>query len=287
MREVDVVLRDGSTVRVRPVRPEDEARYLAFLRALSEESRAMRYFVPTSETFLAEEGRREKNADYGQRFGLVATTGAEERIVGHAIFARRDGDRAEVAVAVADEYQGKGIGTILVGYLAEAAAARGIRVFEAEVMPANHRMVQLFRESGFPLEVNVKAGELHVRFPTLVTDEARAVFEQRERVASINALHPFFQPRAVAVIGASRERGTIGGELFHSLLAYGFNGPIYPVNPNAAVVQSVPAYPSVEAIPGPVDLAVIVVAEKLVPAVMREWAARQSTLSSQPARAVS
>ena len=270
MREVDVVLRDGSTVHVRPVRPEDEARYLAFLRALSEESRAMRYFVPTSETFLAEEARRETHVDHDQRVGLVATTGAEERIVGHAIFARRDGDRAEVAVAVADEYQGKGIGTILVGYLAEEAAARGVRVFEAEVMPANHRMVQLFRESGFPLEVNVKAGELHVRFPTLVTDEARAVFEQRERVASINALHPFFQPRAVAVIGASRERGTIGGELFHSLLAYGFNGPIYPVNPNAAVVQSVPAYPSVEAIPGPVDLAVIVVPAALVGSVAEQ-----------------
>src|SRR3990172_8650469 len=272
MREVDVVLRDGRTVRVRPVRPEDEARYLAFLRALSEESRAMRYFVPTSETFLAEEARRETHVDYEQRFGLVATTGVEERIVGHAIFARRDGDRAEVAVAVADEYQGKGIGTILVGSLAEPAAARGIRVFEAEVMPANHRMVQLFRESGFPLEVNVKAGELHVRFPTLVTDEARAVFEQRERVASINALHPFFQPRAVAVIGASRERGTIGGELFHNLLSYGFNGPFYPVNPTAPVIQSVPAYPSVEAISGPVDLAFIAVPAAHVNDVARQCA---------------
>ena len=272
MREVDVVLRDGSTVRVRPVRPEDEARYLAFLRALSEESRAMRYFVPTSETFLAEEARRETHVDHDQRVGLVATTGAEERIVGHAIFARRDGDRAEVAVAVADEYQGKGIGTILVGYLAEAAAARGVRVFEAEVMPANHRMVQLFRESGFPLEVNVKAGELHVRFPTLVTDEARAVFEQRERVASVNALHPFFQPRAVAVIGASRQRGTIGGELFHNLLSYGFNGPVYPVNPTAPVIQSVPAYPSVEAIPGPVDLAFIAVPAAHVNDVARQCA---------------
>ncbi len=259
MREVDVVLRDGSTVHVRPVRPEDEARLLAFLRGLSEESRALRYFVPTTEAFLGEQARRETHGDPEQRFGLVATTGVEERIVGHAIFARRDADRAEVAVAVADEYQGKGIGTILVGYLAEAAAVRGIRVFEAEVMSANHRMLQLFRESGFPLEVNVKAGELHVRFPTLVTDEARAVFEQRERVASINALHPFFQPRGVAVIGASRERGSIGGELFHSLLAYEFTGPIYPVNPKASVVQSVPAYPSVEAIPGQVDLAVIVV----------------------------
>src|SRR3972149_2423859 len=196
MREVDVVLRDGSTVHVRPVRPEDEARYLAFLRALSEESRAMRYFVPTSETFLAEEARRDTHVDYGQRFGLVATTGVEERIVGHAIFACRDGERAEGAGAAAGAGQGR-----------------------APPPPAPP---------------------------------------------------PVARPRAVAVIGASRERGTIGGELFHSLLAYGFNGPIYPVNPNAAVVQSVPAYPSVEAIPGPVDLAVIVVPAALVGSVAEQ-----------------
>jgi acyl-CoA synthetase (NDP forming) len=62
-----------------------------------------------------------------------------------------------------------------------------------------------------------------------------------------------------AVIGASRSRATIGGDIFHNLLNYEFAGPVYPVNPVASVVQSVTAYPSVEAIPGPVDLAVIVV----------------------------
>ncbi len=267
MREVDVVLRDGSTVRLRPVRPDDEERLLAFLRGLSEESRALRYSVPATEEFLAREARREARVDGVRRFGLVATTGVEERIVGHAVFGRRDAERAEVGVAVADEYQGKGIGTILVGYLADAAAARGIRLFEAEVLAGNHRMLQLFRDCGFPLEVEVKAGELHVRFPTAVTEEARALFEQRERVAMANALLPFFRPRGVAVIGASRERGTIGGEIFHNLLAYGFNGPVYPVNPRAAVVQSVPAYASVEDIPGPVDLAVIAVPAAAVNAV--------------------
>jgi acyl-CoA synthetase (NDP forming) len=60
----------------------------------------------------------------------------------------------------------------------------------------------------------------------------------------------------VAVIGASRRRGTVAGELFHNLLAGGFNGPVYPVNPNTPVVQSVLVYRSVLDLPGPVDLAV-------------------------------
>jgi acetyl coenzyme A synthetase (ADP forming)-like protein len=61
------------------------------------------------------------------------------------------------------------------------------------------------------------------------------------------------------VIGASRQRGTIGGEIFHNLLSYGFKGPVYPINPAAAVIQNIKSYPTVEAISDPVDLAVIVV----------------------------
>ena len=83
------------------------------------------------------------------------------------------------------------------------------------------------------------------------------------------SLSPFFAPRAVAVIGASRKRGTISGELFHNLLRYEFTGALHPVNPNAAVVQSVTAYPSVEEIPGSVDLAVIVVPAASVLEVVR------------------
>lgn len=61
------------------------------------------------------------------------------------------------------------------------------------------------------------------------------------------------------MIGASRKRGTIGGEIFHNLLSYGFNGPVYPVNPTATSIENIKAYPSIETLPGPVDLAVIVV----------------------------
>jgi acetyl coenzyme A synthetase (ADP forming)-like protein len=77
--------------------------------------------------------------------------------------------------------------------------------------------------------------------------------------AGIHGLEPLLRPKSVAVIGASRERGTIGAEIFHNLLAHEFQGAVYPVNPKADVVQSVRAYPSIEEVPGPVDLAVVVV----------------------------
>ncbi|MEK7329620.1 MAG: acetate--CoA ligase family protein [Candidatus Eisenbacteria bacterium] len=84
----------------------------------------------------------------------------------------------------------------------------------------------------------------------------------------IDSLQALIRPGSVAVIGASRDAGTVGGAIFHNLLAHGFTGPVYPVNPKAPVVQSVAAYPTIETVPGPVDLAVIVVPAAHVPAVM-------------------
>jgi acetyl coenzyme A synthetase (ADP forming)-like protein len=271
-READVVLRDGSTVHVRPVKPADEPRLLAFLRSLSHESRALRFFSAGAD--LEAFARDQSHVDYADVFGLIATTGVDARIVGHAMYARLDGEHAEVALANADAYQGQGLGTLMLGQLAEVAAAHGIRVFEAEVLPHNHRMLSMFRNSGFPVEVRVEPSELHVIFPTSLTDEALEHFERREQLAAANALATVLQPRSVAVIGASRQRGTVGGELFHNLLAGEFAGPVYPVNPSAAVVQSVAAYPHVDAIPGPVDLAVIAVPAAQVCAVAEQCASK-------------
>jgi acetyl coenzyme A synthetase (ADP forming)-like protein len=256
-RNGDVVLRDGSTVRVRAMRPDDDQGLLGLFTSLSEESRWLRFFSPTKGAALAAEARRETNLDH--TFGLLALSGPEERVVGHAFYAGLDEHRAEVAFTIANDFQGRGLGTILLGQLAEVAAANDIQMFEAEVVAANHTMLHVFRESGFPIEVSAEAGQLHVTFPTSFTREAVERFETRETFAAVNALKLFFNPRAVAVIGASRQRGTIGGEIFHNLLAFGFNGPVFPVNPTAEVVQSVPAYATIEAIPGPVDLAIIVV----------------------------
>jgi acetyl coenzyme A synthetase (ADP forming)-like protein len=256
-RAGDVVLRDGSTVHIRVMRPEDEAGLFALLTSLSEESRWLRFYCQQNRASIAAEAHREASLD--QAFGLLASSGDEQRIVGHAFYAAIDDERAEVAFTIANDFQGRGLGTILLGQLADVAARNGIKVFEAEVVAANHAMVHVFRASGFPIEVNANAGQLHVVFPTSFTDEARKQFERRDSIASVNALKLFFEPRAVAVIGASRQRGTIGGEILHNLLSFGFKGPVYPVNPAAEAIENIPAYASIEEIPGPVDLAVIVV----------------------------
>ncbi len=257
--DADVVLRDGSTVRVRPVGTDDEPRLIAFLRGLSAQSRQQRYFAALGDDQLALEARRQSRVDHARTFGLVATVGHEERVVGHAEYDVMPNDRAEVGFAIADEYQGQGLGTILLGQLAQVASAHGIVVFEATVLPANYQMLGVFRESGFPVTVTPAPSEIGVEFPIQLTPDALERYEQREWTGAVNSLRAFLRPASVAVIGASRQRGTIGGEVLHNLLSYGFNGPVFPVNPKAPFVQSVVSYPSVEDIHDHVDLAVITV----------------------------
>lgn len=83
-------------------------------------------------------------------------------------------------------------------------------------------------------------------------------------------LDAILRPKSIAVVGASRQPDTIGYQILDNLVRWGFKGPVYPVNPGAAHVHSIPAYPSVSAIPGPVDLAVIVVRKQHVLAIAEE-----------------
>ena len=257
-READIVLRDGSTLHVRPVRAGDEHALGAFFRSLSDDSRWFRFFGGSGESFLADAARRFSMVD-GGTFGLVAIAQGAAGIVGHATYVPTRAGHAEIAIAVADAYHGKGLGTLFLAHLAKAADANGVRIFDAEVLASNHRMLELVRESGFPVAVHPEPGQLRLTFPTSLTPEAVARFESREERAAANALQLFFAPKSVAVIGASRRRGTVAGEVFHNLVTSGFPGPVYPVNRAAPVVQSVTAYASVLDTPGPVDLAVIAV----------------------------
>jgi acyl-CoA synthetase (NDP forming)/GNAT superfamily N-acetyltransferase len=268
--EVHIALRDGSTARVRPVVPADAPALRAFLGGLSENSRWLRFFSLGVD--LDEAARRAAAGDRPSGYGLIGTTGASERVVAHAVFERSAPGCAEVAFAVADEMQGRGLATVLIAHLAQVASARGIGTFTAIVLPENRRMISVFRESGFAVHVRASPDGIEIEFPTELGEDARRRFEDRDRVAAIAAVERIVRPRSVAVIGASRRPDSFGGATFRHALAGGFRGELYPVNPNVDFIGSRRASASVLDAPGPVELAIVAVPAQTVPAVARECA---------------
>lgn len=255
----DVVLSDGSTVRVRLATKEDESIILEFINSLSQESlykRFLGFSKPDVNTLIPHDGK-----------ALIALRA--HKVIAHAMYRKFD-DRAEVGVVVADNEQGKGLGTILVGMISELAYKNGIEEMEAFVLPENAVMLQVLKNLGFPYTVEVKPGLMVVRYPTSKLPEALDAFDKREALAVRRALKNFLEPSTVAVIGASRHRGTIGGELFYNIIQGGFTGVCYPVNKNAKAVQSVFAYPTIKDVAESVELAIIAVPAQSVLQVARE-----------------
>ncbi len=269
-RAVDVVLRDGATVRIRPARLDDRERVEDYLIGLSDETRYLRFGGVSVD--VSEMARRATEIDYLDHLTLLAIADGEagDVIGGAQYISEGSAARAEVSVSVADALQGHGLGSILVAHLADAARHNGITTFHAHVLPENHRMIDVFRASGFAVHLRVTPGAVDVEFPTALTEEALEAYESRERVAAANAIRAMIQPSSVAVIGASRNPDSIGGRLLHNLLAPPFAGVVHAVNPKTAVVQGIAAYPSVLDVPGPVDVAFIAVPAAFVIPVARQ-----------------
>jgi acetyl coenzyme A synthetase (ADP forming)-like protein len=258
---VDVILRDGSTLRLRAPAPGDESALLAFFKRLSEHSLYLRFHgVRRVDATLVDHFLDPDASDRGALIGLLTDGAGGERIVAVAEYARlRDPVVAEIAFTVADELQGRGAATRLLEQLAIRAAEVGIERFVAEVLSENSAMLSVFRDAGFEVSRTLAGGEIEVRFPIAPTERFRAHVEKRDHVAVATSLRPFFAPAAVAVIGASKRRGSIGGELFRNIIAADFAGAAYPVNRAGETVAGVRAYRTIEEIPDRVDLAVICV----------------------------
>jgi acetyl coenzyme A synthetase (ADP forming)-like protein len=269
-QSVNVALRDGSTVHVRPVRREDRDAIAAFLQTMTADSLYFRAFGTPNIQRLSDWS---VDVDYADRYGLVATTGPEQSIVAHAAYVRTSARRAEVAFEVADQLHGQGIGTLLLGHLAGVAAQHGITKLTAIVMPNNYKMIDVLRDSGFPVTQRSSDGATEIDLPTSVSEETLEAYERREQTAAISALRTFLAPRTVAVIGASRRAGTVGSELLVNLIQGGFAGRIFPVNPTAERLQGLRTYPSVADVPEPVELAVVIVPSRHVADVARQCAA--------------
>src|SRR3990170_1590452 len=254
----DVILRDGTTLRLRPPTAADTDALVSFFQGLSVRSRFLRFHG------LAATGRLMVamfvDPDWAEKGSLVGCLGEgdAERIVALGSYVRlRDPKAAEAAFAVADDFQRRGIGTRLLEQLAEAAAEHGIESFVAEVLPENRNMLAVFENVGFRATRGLEGGVYEVRFPIEATETYRERVDERDHVAVTASLQGFFRPRTVAVIGASARRGSIGGELFRNVLGADFQGAAFPVNRKGEPVAGVKAYTTIEEIPEEIDLAVV------------------------------
>jgi acetate---CoA ligase (ADP-forming) len=252
----DVILRDGSTLRLRAPVAEDSDALIEFFSGLSDQSLYNRFHgFATVGPKLVEPVL---DPDWHERGALLGTL--DGKVAALANWVRlRDPRGAEVAFTVADEYQRRGIGTRLLERLAERASAAGIEEFVAEVLPDNAAMLAVFRNAGFAVTRIAEGGEVEIRFEIAPTSGYREQVAARDHTAVRASLEPFFRPRSLAVVGASSRRGSIGGELFRNVVAADFAGSAYPVNVRGEAVAGVHGYGSVAEIPETVDLAVICV----------------------------
>jgi acetyl coenzyme A synthetase (ADP forming)-like protein len=255
---VDVILRDGGTLRLRPPRRDDTEELLEFFRSLSERSFYLRYhgFRKVDERLV----EPLLDPDWVERGALMGTLtdGDRERVVAVANYVRlRDPAAAEAAFVVADTHQRRGIGTRLLEQLAARASLVGIERFLASVLADNRDMLGVFEAAGFELARELEGGEIEVQFPIVPTEQYEARVAERDHLAVTESLRPFFQARSVAVVGASRRRGSIGGELFRNIIGGDFTGAAYPVNRGGEAVAGVRGYRSIAEVPDTIDLAVV------------------------------
>jgi acyl-CoA synthetase (NDP forming)/RimJ/RimL family protein N-acetyltransferase len=255
--EADVVAADGGTVHLRPICPEDADGLVGLMDRSSDQTRYYRFFGPMKR-LSDKDLHRFTHVDHVDRVAFVLMLGGD--LIGVGRYDRLPGtDEAEVAFLIEDAHQGRGLGSVLLEHLAAAARERGIARFVAEVLTQNARMVRVFLDAGYEPRREYEEGVIHLTFPIAQTETALAVAYEREQRSESRSIARLLTPSSVAVVGASNDEGKLGNVLLRNLLEYGFDGPLYPVNPGARHVRGVPAYADVESIPDDVDLAVVAV----------------------------
>lgn len=271
--EADVVLRDGSIAQVRPIRPSDVALLQEFHERQSDESIYLRFFAPLKH-LSDREAERFANVDYAQRVALIVEAGG--RMVGVARYDRLtgpDGPRAEVAFNIADDYQGRGVGSVLLEHLAAIAAEAGVQEFVADVLPQNHKMMGVFTDAGFEVSRRFDDGVISLSFRIEPTEQSQAVRTAREHRAEARSMRSLLAPSSIAVVGVGSRPTGLGRGVFDHLRAGGFTGTLYAVNRNVHdEIRDVTVHSSVSELPGPAELVVIAVPAAEVLQVVEECA---------------
>jgi acyl-CoA synthetase (NDP forming)/RimJ/RimL family protein N-acetyltransferase len=231
----DVLLRDGSTLRLRAPTHEDLDDIKAFYdEGLSDESRYMR-FHGYLRTEVAARAYAEANGV--DRVALIGRQG--DHVVAAASYdLLREPGTAEVAFAVADQFQGRGTTTRMLEQLASIAAERGVKRFDAEVLGTNRAMLLVFERAGFEIRRKGTLGELTVSLDITPSEAVRERIDVRDHLAAIVSLRPILAPNAIAVVGASSAPRDLGAAVLKDVLNGGFRGVVCPVNRSGGVVSS-------------------------------------------------
>ncbi|MGO1941375.1 MAG: bifunctional acetate--CoA ligase family protein/GNAT family N-acetyltransferase [Yaniella sp.] len=268
--EADVLLRDGATARLRPVSPDDADALQKMHEGQSQDSIYFRYFTYKSQ-LSAKELERFTVVDYVDRVAFVILLGDE--LMGIGRYDRLgDATEAEVAFNIADAHQGRGLSSIFMEHLAAAAKENGIRTFTAEVLPENRRMLAVFQAAGFETSRSFEDGVVVVEFPIDPTARVRAVMESREHRAEAQSVAELLRPESIAVIGASRQWGSIGFALLENIIEGGYTGPVYGINKEALEIAGMISRAALSEVPQDIDLAVVAVPYDQIPSVVQDCA---------------
>ncbi|MFI6445680.1 GNAT family N-acetyltransferase [Kitasatospora sp. NPDC050543] len=256
----DALLADGTTAVIRPLGPEDRAAILdLYAVRMSEASRRMRFFGVSRR---APQLAADRLCGPPRPGFLALGAWVADELVGEADYEAEQAhaDTAELALSVADAWQHRGVGTLLIEHLVHAARERGIHAIEAETLAGNRAVHKVFSDLGLPVHRHFDRGEIRVRVPLDEADEHyREAVDERGRAADVASLTALLRPRSVAVVGASRRPGSVGQAVLLKIRQGGFTGPVWAVNPHAETVAGEPAHRSVAVLPEVPDLAMLAV----------------------------
>lgn len=269
--EADVLLKDGRVAQIRPIVPADAEKFVEFYDRVSAESKYFRFFAPYPR-LSDKDVHRFTEVDHVRRVAFVVTQSDDIIAIGR--YDAISDTEAEVAFLVQDDHQGRGIGQLLLEHLTQAGRERGIREFTAEVLPENVRMLQVFREMGYTVSGQLEDGVQQLRFRIDPTQSALGVMRAREQRAEAASIHRIFSASGIAVVGASRRQSSIGQTIIRNLVLGDYKGPVYAVNSQAEAVSGLPAYRTVQDIPGEVEVAIVAVPADAVDDVVLDCATK-------------
>jgi acyl-CoA synthetase (NDP forming)/GNAT superfamily N-acetyltransferase len=261
------LLADGTAVEIRSARPGDFSLVKSMHAAMSPDNEYRRFFS-LSKLSAEREAERVCRMPAPDHAALLALKGGE--LVGVGTYEIDGEDTAEIALAVADDMHGRGVGTLLLEHLGSAARRHGVRTFTGPVLPENAEMLRVFADAGLTVHRHVGKGviDLACDLPQADSDPSWEPYQEavarREVRADVASLRHVFLPDSVAVVGAGRRAGTVGRAILHNVVTGGYQGHVYAVNPHATRMEGVTCLPSVTNLPEPVDLAVIAVPPRAV-----------------------